>query len=161
MRKLVLALAVVGVAALGYNWFSSGPQPRLEGKITGVRLLEVEPEASILLVNFEVENITNLPFVAHERWLEIVDAEGDAHQGTTVNGVDMKPLFQYFAAELGGMKDEPFIAMTTIDPGEVERGLLAARFEMSKAQLEARKEIILRIVDGVRRETQIRQLSQN
>ena len=161
MRKLLLALGVVGALALGYNWFSSGTQPRLDGRITEVRTLEVEPSAAVLLVNFEVENVTNLPFVAHERWLEIVDAKGDAHQGKTVNGIDMKSLFQYFAAELGGMKDVPFVAMTTIEAGQTERGLLAARFEISKEQLDARQEIILRIVDGVRRETRIRQLSQN
>ena len=161
MRKLLIALLAAGAIAIAYNWATSGEQARLEGKITDVRTLSVDDEASVLLVNFEAENITNLPFVAHERWLEVVDAEGDQFKGRTVNGVDLKDLFQYFSAELGGMKDAPLVAQTRIEPGEKHRGLLAARFEMSKADLDARREIILRIVDGVRRETQIRQLAQD
>jgi len=161
MRKLLLVLLAVGIVAIAYNWATSGEQARLEGRITEVRTLAVEENASVLLVNFEVENITNLPFVAHERWLEVIDAQGDQFQGRTVNGVDVNDLFRYFAAELGGMKDEPFVAQTRIEAGEKHRGLLAARFEMSKEALDSRRAIILRIFDGVRRETQIRQDAQD
>lgn len=161
MRTLLLVLFGVGAALLAYNWTTSGEQPRLEGEITEVRTLAVEEEASVLLVNFQVENITNLPFVAHERWLEVVDAEGNQHQGRTVEGFHMKELFGYFSKELGGMKDAPMVFQTRIEAGDTHRALLGARFEMSKADLDARRAIIVRIVDGVRRETQIRQPAQD
>lgn len=161
MRKLLLVLLAAGVVAIAYNWTTSGEQARLEGRITEVRTLAVEEKASVLLVNFEAENITSLPFIAHERWLEVIDAQGDQFKGRTVNGVDVNDLFRYFPAELGGMKDAPFVAQTRIEAGEKHRGLLAARFEMSKADLDARRAIILRIFDGVRRETQIRQGDQD
>ena len=156
MKTLLLVLLAVGAAALAYNWTTSGEQTRLEGKITAVRTLAVEDNASVLLVNFEVENITNLPFVAHERWLEIVDADGNQYKGTTVEGFHMKELFGYFSEELGGMKDAPMVFQTRIQAGEKHRALLGARFEVSKEKLDARREIILRVFDGVRRETQLR-----
>ena len=53
MKKLLLVLLVVGAAALAYNWTTSGEQARLEGRITEVRTLSVEDNASVLLVNFE------------------------------------------------------------------------------------------------------------
>jgi len=161
MRTLLLVLLAVGLVALAYNWTTSGEQARLEGKITEVRTLSVDDEASVLLVNFEVENITNLPFVAHERWVEVVDADGNQQKGTTIDGFNMNEVFKYFADELGGMKDAPMVAQTRIEAGEKHRALLGARFEMSKDALDARREIILRIVDGVRRETQLRQPAQD
>lgn len=161
MQKLLLALVAVGLVALAYNWTTSGEQTRLEGEITEVRTLAVEDEASVLLVNFEVENITNLPFVAHERWLEVVDADGNQYQGANVDGFHMKELFRYFPDKLGGMKDAPMVFKTRIEAGEKHRALLGARFEISKADLDARREIIVRIVDGVRRETQLRQPAQD
>ncbi len=156
LRALLPALLVIGLIAIIWSWRASSDQSRLEGRITDVRTLEVEENASVLLVNFEVANVTKLPFVAHERWLEVIDANGNQHKGLTIQGADMHDLFRYFAAELGGMKDAPFVAQTVIEAGETHRALLGARLEISKAELEARREIIVRIFDGVRRETQLR-----
>jgi hypothetical protein len=155
MKRLALALVLIGLVAVGALLFTSGPQNRLEGEITEVRALSVEPEAAVALVNFRAENITNNKFVANERRLEIIDAEGKIHRGATVNVVDLKDLFQYFP-ELGGMKDEPFAAQTEIPSGETRRGLIAARFEVSKEKLDARQALLIRVTDGVGRETVLR-----
>jgi hypothetical protein len=127
MQRLTLILVVVGIVAVAAVFFTGGETNRLEGEVTGVRTLSVEPEAAVALVNFRVKNTTPTNFVAYERTLEIIDAEGQSHKGTTVNAIDLKDLFQYFP-ELGGMKDEPFAAKTEIPSGETVRGLLAARF---------------------------------
>ena len=155
MQRLTLVLVLVGAVAVGALIFTSGPQPRLEGAITEVRTLSVEPEAAVALVNFRAENITPNNFVANGRRLEIIDAQGQSHLGTTVNTVDLKDLFQYFP-ELGGMKDEPFGAQSEIPSGETVRGLIAARFEVSKGTLDARQALLIRVTDGVGRETILR-----
>ena len=155
MQRLLLILVAIGAVALGALFFTSGPQNRLEGQITEVRTLSVEPEAAVALVNFRAANITPNNFVAYERELEIVDAQGQTHRGTTVNMVDVKDLFQYFP-ELGGMKDEPFGAKTEIPAGEEIRGLVAARFEVSKEALDNRQAILIRVTDGVGRVTVLR-----
>lgn len=155
MKRLGLLLFIVGAVAVGALFFTSGPQPRLEGKITEVRTLAVEPEASVALVNFQAGNVTPNNFIAHERKLEFVDAAGQTHRGTTVNTIDVKDLFAYFP-ELGGMKDEPFGAQTEIPSGEMIRGLIAARFEVSKETLDARQALLIRVTDGVGRETVLR-----
>jgi hypothetical protein len=155
MQRLTLVLVLAGLVAVGALFFTSGPQPRLEGAITEVRTLTVEPEAAVALVNFRAANITPNNFVAYERRLEIIDAKGETYRGTTVNTIDLKDLFQYFP-ELGGMKDEPFGAKTEIPSGETVRGLIAARFEVSKEALDSRQALLIRVTDGVGRETVLR-----
>ena len=155
MNRLLLVLVLVGVVAVGALFFTRGPQPRLEGQITEVRTLSVEPDASVVLVNFRAENITRNNFVANDRRLEVIDAQGQTHRGTTVNTIDLKDLFQYFPT-LGGMKDEPFGAQTEVPSGETVRGLIAARFEMSEEALKARQAMVIRVTDGVGRETVLR-----
>ena len=155
MKRLGLVLVLAGVAAVAALFFTRGSQPRLEGEITEVRTLSVEPEASVALVNFRAANITPNNFVANERRLEIVDAQGQTHRGTTVNTIDLKDLFNYFPA-LGGMKDEPFGAQTEIPSGETVRGLIAARFEVAEETLKQRQALLIRVTDGVGRETVLR-----
>jgi hypothetical protein len=155
MKRLALVLVLVGIVAVGALFFTSGPQNRLRGEVTEVRTLSVEPEAAVALVNFRAENVTPNNFVAYERRLEIIDAQGQTHRGATVNVVDLKDLFQYFP-DLGGMKDEPFAAQTEIPSGETVRGLIAARFEVSKEALDARHALLIRVIDGVGRETVLR-----
>ena len=155
MQRLLVILLAIGAIALGALFFTSGPQPRLEGEITEVRTLSVEPEAAVALVNFRAENITPNNFVAYERRLEIVDADGQTHRGTTVNTIDIKDLFDYFP-QLGGMKDEPFGAKTEIPSGETVRGLVAARFEVSQEALDNRQALLIHVTDGVGRVTVLR-----
>ena len=155
MQRLLVILLLVGAVALGVLFFTSGPQPRLEGEITEIRTLSVEPEASVALVNFRAENITPNNFVAYERRLELIDSTGQNHRGTTVNTIDIQDLFNYFP-ELGGMKDEPFGAKTEIPSGETVRGLVAARFEVSKETLDSRQALLIHVTDGVGRVTVLR-----
>lgn len=155
MQRLAAALLAVGVLALAWLLFRGGPPPRLEGRVTEVRTLEVEPEASVALVNFEAVNASRHLFVAYERRLEIVDAEGKVRRGQTTNKIDLPDLFRYFP-ELGGMRDEPFGAKTEIPAGATVRGLIGARFEISKAALDARQALVIRVVDGVGTETVLR-----
>jgi len=155
MQRLLVILLAVGAVALAALFFTSGPAPRLEGEITEVRTLSVEPEAAVALVNFRAENITRNNVVAYERDMEIIDAEGQTHRGTTVNTIDIQDLFEYFP-QLGGMKDEPFGAKTEIPSGETVRGLVAARFEVSQETLDNRQALIIRVTDGVGRVTSLR-----
>lgn len=153
MQKLALALIVVGAATVAYL-FLAGESPRLEGGITEVRTLSVEPTASVAIVNFEAANVTNRPFVAYDRRLELVDADGRRIVGKIVQGPDLQLLFEYYSA-LGAMRDEPFLHEATIEAGETRRGLLAARFEVPEDALKSRSSFILRLSDGAAREVRL------
>ena len=154
MQKLAIALIALGAVAVGVLFLTRGPQARLAGEITEVRTLEVEPEASVAFVNFRIENITAHPFVAYDRRLELIDAQGDRRIGTLVLAPDLQDLFKYFP-ELGGMKDEPLLHEGRFEPGERRGALMAARFEIPVASLEGRQQLKIRLVDGANRPTEI------
>lgn len=148
----LLGATLVAGAILFYN---RGAKPTIEGVITDVRTLGMERNASVAIVNFDARNTSDNLLIIHDRFLEIVDAKDNRLIGTTVSGVDLKGLFEYFPI-LGGMKDEPLLRRIEVEPGEEIRGLLAARFEIPKHDLDLRKQIIMRVVDGRGRSSEIR-----
>jgi len=154
MQKLAIALIALGAVALGALYLTRGPQARLAAEITQVRTLAVSEDASVAFVNFRVENVTPHPFVAYDRRLEVIDAQGDRRLGKIVQGYDLKDLFEYFP-EIGGMKDEPLLHEGRIESGETRGALIAARFEIPQDSLDGRKQMRLRLVDGANRPTEI------
>ena len=148
---LLGALLVAG-AIIGYNW---GATPRLEGRITEVRTLGMDAQSSVAIVNFEATNKSNYDLGINYREIEVVDEAGNVRQGRILSVFDVEQLFKYYPA-LGGMKDEPLLDDRYIAPGEVFRGLTAARFEIPKHKLDARRELVFRTVDTKSRKTEIR-----
>ena len=151
---LVGAVLVAG-AIIVYNW---GATPRLDGEITEIRTLAMDAKSSVAIVNFEATNASNYDIFVRQREMAVVDANGILREGRILSVFDIQQLFQYFPA-LGGMKDEPLTDSRQLAPGEVMRGLAAARFEIPKHELDVRQEIIFRTLDVKHRPTEIRQVS--
>ena len=143
---------VVAGAIIGYNW---GATPRLEGEITGVRTLGMDGSSSVAIVNFEASNSSNYELWINRREIEVVDREGVSWQGRTLSVYDVNHLFKYFPA-LGGLRDEPLTDNQHLDPGESIRGLVAARFEIPKHELDMRRELVFRTLDNKNRKTIVR-----
>ena len=148
----LLGALLVAAAIIGYNW---GATPRLEGRITAVQTLGMDGRSSVAIVNFEARNALNYELAINYREIEVVDGAGNARQGRILSVFDVEQLFKYYPA-LGGMKDEPLLDERYIAPGEVFRGLTAARFEIPKHELDARRELVFRTVDTKSRKTEIR-----
>ena len=148
---LLGGLLVAGLIIF-YNW---GATPRLRGEITGVRTLGMDASSSVAIVNFEALNSSNYELSINRRELAIVDRTGAPMEGRILSVFDIQQLFQYFPA-LGGMRDEPLIDDRQLAPGELVRGLVAARFELPKHELDVRQEIVFRTVDNKNRKTALR-----
>ena len=67
---------------------------------------------------------------------------------------DIQNLFQYFPI-LGGMKDAPLLPRTEIEPGTELRGLVVARFNLPKHELDARKSLVLKFYNDQKRYTEL------
>ena len=148
----LLGALVVAGAIIYYNWDAT---PRLEGDVTQVRTLGMDAESSVAILNFVATNTSNYEISVSSREMEIVDAEGNLRQGKILSVFDVQQLFKYFPA-LGGMGDEPLTDNRRLAPGELVRGLSAARFEIPKHELDERQEIILRTLDIKHRPTVLR-----
>lgn len=149
----LLGAALVAGAVIFYNWDAT---PRFEGEITEVRTLGMDASSSVAIVNFKATNSSNYEVSIMSRQLEAVDAGGARWQGHILSVFDIQQLFQYFPA-LGGLRDEPLVDDRHIAPGESLRGLAAARFEIPKHELDARRDLVFRTVDSRGRRTALRE----
>jgi hypothetical protein len=144
---LGLAAAALIVGAIVF--MQRGATPRLVGEITRVRTLETDPSGSVAIVDFRFTNDSHYAFLVKSAELSIIDFKGQARQGQTASAADAVQLFTYFPA-LGSQTAEPLVARTRIGSGASREGMLVARFELPKAELDARRKMVLAVteVDG-------------
>ena len=119
---------------------------KLHGEITSVRILGVERRAAVAIVDFRATNLSDVLFVAGNRKVVVIGEHGEWHEGIISSSFDLKQLFKYFPA-LGAMSHEPYVEGLKLKPGQSVAGILAARFAMSKTELDMRREVVLQIYD--------------
>jgi hypothetical protein len=139
---LIGALLIAGAILL----FNRDTAPRLDGKITQVRTLGMDQNSSVAIVNFDAVNGSNNLLIVARRDLLVVDKTGAERAGSTISVSDLKYLFQLYPA-LGGMGFEPLIDRVRVEPEQPLRGILAARFDLPKHELDQRQAILFRIED--------------
>jgi len=145
--QFVLA-GLLGAGAL--LWFALGVSDwrtaQLEGEITQVRTLAADERSSIAIVDFRASNPSSVEMMVGDRTLSIKNQKGIPYAGRTLGATDIKGLFQYFPA-LGEMNNEPLIKRVRVPSGESVAGMIAARFEIPKHELDLRQELTLSIAD--------------
>ena len=147
--SMAIGLAVVGIFVGLVVYKQRGSTPRLVGEIASVRTLEMDESSSVAIVDLRVTNDSRLLFIVRETAMRAVDAKGEARQGRIISASDAKRLFELFPA-LGSISSEMLIIKTHIPASESRTMMLAARFEIPKADLDARKSITVSVgeVDG-------------
>lgn len=148
---LLGALLLAG-GLLFFNWDTA---PRLDGEITEVRTLGMDQNSSVAIVNFDGHNGSNNLLILARRDLVAIDKNGVPREGSTISVSDLKYLFDLYPA-LGGMGFEPVVDRVRLEPDEPLRGILAARFDMPKHELDQRQAIIFRIEDVDGKQSEIR-----
>jgi hypothetical protein len=146
---LGIGLAVMAVFVGGILLKQRGSTPRLRGEISNVRTLGVEENASVAIVDFVCVNDSKLLFIVHLTGMTVTDAGGRVHEGRILSASDTKQLFDFFPA-LGARTADALVMKTRLGAGEARRAMLAARFEISKAELDARRKITVSVqeIDG-------------
>ena len=147
LYQFILAgLVGAGLLVAAVYWIARGKTARVEGSITEVRTLGMDRNSSVAIVDFEFTNYSDALVMIGDRDLIVVDQDGIVHESYTLKTSDLRQLFRYFPA-LGQIKHEPVVDRTKIPSGESLRGMVAARFEIPKHELDLRREIIFRITD--------------
>ena len=139
-------LAGAFVLAAAFYFLAYDRATRIDGTITNVRTLAMDENAAVAIVDFEGSNGSDILFVVDDREIVVVDENGIPHEGSTIGAFDLEQLFKYFTA-LGEMTNEPLLASAKLAPGDTVEGVIAARFEISKDEIDARRELILRVTD--------------
>jgi hypothetical protein len=143
---LAIGVAVVAIAIGVTLVGSKGSHLELNGEILKVRTMQLNPNATLVVVDFRVANPSDVGFMVKEVAVELLPTEGEPVRGASISKPDVENVFKY--EKLLGTK---YNAVLTIRDKIVPRKkidrMVGVRFELSEAAVDARKAIRLHIVD--------------
>jgi hypothetical protein len=154
MRKNFLIAFGIGIVciAIAVMWvvhMQRGAYVDLPGKVLKVRTAPLDEASAVAVVDFRVSNPADYPFVVRTVTVAMEDNSGAESVGQTVSELDARQLFQ--AIPLLGQKfNDTLLMRDSVPPHNSWDRMVAARFEVPQAKLEARKRLVVRIeeVDG-------------
>ncbi len=141
-----MGLVVIAIAVVWIFYMQRGAHIEPAGKILKVRTLALDEGSSIAVIDFRVVNSSDYTVIVREVNVTLEQPNGTAPDGTVVSEVDARRLFQYYPV-LGQKYNDSLIIRDRIKPHQTLDRMIAARFEIPVAQLDARKRLKLRIVD--------------
>jgi hypothetical protein len=152
MSKQLLIFFAIGVVVVGAAVFiavtgNKGAHLQLQGKILKIRTGALgEGNNSIAVLDFRVENPSDVPFVIGNVEMSLEPKSGDSVDGVTVSKGDLKQLFQYNKF-LGDQYNDGLGIRDTIAPHSMMDRMVAAHFEVSAKDLDAAKAVHLKLSD--------------
>ncbi|HLN00964.1 MAG TPA: hypothetical protein VK335_16870 [Bryobacteraceae bacterium] len=146
LTGLGVGLVVVAIAVAWMFYMQRGAHIEPAGKILKVRTLALDENSSVAIVDFRVTNSSDYAVVVREVDVTLDAPNGSAVDGQTVSEGDARRLFQYYPI-LGPKYNDSLIIRDRIKPHATLDRMIAARFEMPVAKLDARKRLRLSVVD--------------
>ena len=139
-------IVVIAIAVAGILYMQRGAHVELKGAILKVRTLGLQDNSSLAVIDFRFVNPSNYPFVVRTVDVSITGADGQSADGTPVSEVDAKRIFEFYPV-LGQKFNPTLLARDRIPGQHSEDRMIVARFEAPVAQLDARKNLKVRIED--------------
>ena len=143
---LGIGLAVVAAGIFFLLFSTKSAHLELDGKILKVRVLSLNPNASIVVVDFRETNPSDVGFLVKSVTMKLDPASGDAANGTPISKFDVENVFKYEKL-LGPKYNNVLSIRDKIAPHQTVDRMVGARFELGESAIEARKAIRLQIED--------------
>ncbi|MBZ5595106.1 MAG: hypothetical protein LAP39_22915 [Acidobacteriia bacterium] len=141
-----MGLVVIAIAVAWILYMQRGSHIEPTGKILKVRTLAADENASIAVIDFRVENASNFGIIVREVTVTLEEPNGKTDEGSAVSEVDAQRLFQYYPI-LGQKFNDTLKLRDRIKAHETMDRMIAVRFEIPQAQVDARKNLRLRVED--------------
>lgn len=144
-----IGLLVIGAVVGGGLFASRGAHLQLEGRVRKTRVAALSPTRTVVVLDFRAINPADYPFVVKTIEVEVTLADGRKEIGQFVPEVDAKSLFPALPA----LGDKLAVSIGTgerIAKKQTVERMAAASFNLPEADIEARKDVLLRLrdVDG-------------
>lgn len=151
MSKQFLIFFGVGVVAVVVAVFAimythKGAHLELKGEILKVRTGALSDQDSIAVIDFRVENISDVPFAVRLVEVTLDKQNGGTQESAIISKMDLHQLFQ-FNRFLGDQYNDSLSIKDQIAPHQKVDRMVAARFDIPNKELEAAKTIHLSIQD--------------
>jgi hypothetical protein len=143
---LGIGLAVVVAAIVMTLWGTKGSHLELAGKILKVRVLSLNPNASVVVVDFRVSNPSDLLFVVKNVAMTLTPATGQPVDGTPISKYDVENVFKY--EKLLGEKYNDVLSISDkVARHQTVDRMVGARFELGEPAIDSRKSLKVQIED--------------
>jgi len=144
----------VSALVFGIFSFTKGNHLQLQGKILKVRTGALTGTDSVAVLDFRIENPSDIPFVVRIVKVTLEKANGEKADGSLVSKSGMSQLFQ-FNRFLGSPYNEALSLRDKVPPHDKVDRMVAARFDLPQQELESGKALHLWVqdVDGPEFET--------
>jgi hypothetical protein len=151
MSKQLLIFFGIGVLVVGVAVFlavsgNEGSHLQLQGKILKVRTGALGDGNSIAVLDFRVENPSDVPFVVGNVEVSLEKKNGEMLDGVTTSKGDLKQLFEYNRF-LGDQYNDGLGMKDTIAPHSKVDRMVAAHFEVGSQVLDSAKAVHLSLHD--------------
>jgi hypothetical protein len=143
---LAIGLAVVASGIAVMLVATKGDHLDLVGEVLKVRTFQMNPNASLVIVDFRVTNPSDVGFVVKTVEVQLEPATGEIVTGQSISKPDVENVFKYEKL-LGPKYNDVLSIKDKIAPHEKVDRMVGARFELGESGIEARKAIRLRIHD--------------
>ena len=149
MQKPFLIAMGIGTAVvaaiIGFVFYLQwGAHIEVKGQVLKVRTAPLDEHSSVAVLDFRFANPADYLFQVRNVTVVLVGAGGGETEGSTIAGPDSKRLFDGVPL-LGQKYNEPLIAMDAIKAQQSADRMVAARFEVPVATLDARKRFLVRV----------------
>jgi len=149
-----LGIVIIAIAVFSVLTSNKGSHLVLQGKILKVRSGALDANNSIAVLDFRLQNPSDVPFVVQDVKVTLEKNDGQDSEGANIAKSDLPQLFRYNRF-LGEQYNDGLTLKDTIPPHGMLDRMVAVRFEVSRTQLESAKAVRLHIddVDGPMFET--------
>ncbi len=154
---IFLSVGLVVIGAIVFFTFATTKQNHLElaGKILKVRTGAIDENSSAAVLDFRVEDPSDIPFVIREVTVTLENPDGSSTDAMIIAKSDVQQLLAYNKF-LGVQYNDGLAIHEKIAPHSKIDRMIAVRFEVPKAVLDRAKAIKLHFqdVDGTEWETE-------
>lgn len=144
-----IGVVVVAIVVAGGFYIQRGAHVELKGRILKVRTLALDENSSAAILDFRFTNPSDYVFIVRKADVYLTDHAGNELEGMMISEVDARRLFEYYPV-LGQKFNSSLLIRTKIKPHESMDRMLAVRFEVPEKDLQARRQLRIRIeeLDG-------------
>jgi hypothetical protein len=137
---LVVVLAFVGVVMT----INKGSHMMLEGSVQKVRTLALDENSTVLVADFRAINPANYAYNVRSVTMTLDDDTGKPQEGMRFPEIDAKRLFEGYPV-LGPKYNDTLKAGDKLASKSTGDFMIAARFEIPEAKVQARKKLRISI----------------
>lgn len=141
-----MGLVAVAILVAWILFIQRGAHIDPKGKILKVRTLALDENSSAAVIDFRFANTSDVGLIVREVTVTLEDTSGRTADGMIVSEMDAKRLFEYYPV-LGQKYNDTLIMRDRIGPRQTLDRMIAARFELPLALLDARKKLTVRVED--------------